>query len=171
MVRLWNLVVLQSTRQPSKHATMGYRRGLSVTWPGRPTDSTNPRSMRHGNGSTSFSKMREFSSFTWESAEEVPRGELQMLWDEGKFDEEIDNYQKVGGWSELVLEDAGYDHNYSQILETKAFENQNDPHNIRTDHPPRGHGTKVGSRVLGQWVQRNLLRWFHFRQSRALLST
>ena len=39
----------------------------------------------------------------------------------------------------------------SGIVETRAFTNQNAAHNIRYDHSPKGHGTKVASKIVGQW--------------------
>jgi hypothetical protein len=48
---------------------------------------------------------------------------------------------------------AGFDdeQDNSGILETKAFRDQNAPHNIRYDHSISGHGTKVASKIVGQW--------------------
>jgi len=39
----------------------------------------------------------------------------------------------------------------SGILGTRAFRDQSAPHNIREDHSPSGHGTKVASKIVGQW--------------------
>ena len=55
------------------------------------------------------SRITERTSFTWMTPEDVPEKELQKLWDEGRFDQEIDNYQRVDGWSNLLLDQAGYD--------------------------------------------------------------
>ncbi|KAF2123079.1 hypothetical protein BDV96DRAFT_14127 [Lophiotrema nucula] len=55
------------------------------------------------------SKMNERWSFTWNKAEDVPNKELKKLWDEGRFDQEIGNYQRLLGWSNVVLDPAGYD--------------------------------------------------------------
>jgi hypothetical protein len=45
------------------------------------------------------SQIQEMRSFTWETAEEMPEKELQKLWDEGRYDQEIEKY---------VLDPAGY---------------------------------------------------------------
>jgi hypothetical protein len=37
------------------------------------------------------------------------------------------------------------------ILETRAFRDQSTPHNKRHDHSSHGHGTKVVSKIVGQW--------------------
>jgi hypothetical protein len=48
----------------------------------------------------------EWKTFTWDKA---PHEELQKLWDEGRYDDEIGNYEKVGGWHRLILDAAGYE--------------------------------------------------------------
>jgi hypothetical protein len=54
------------------------------------------------------SKLHMWKSFPWETDEEVPEDEMQKFFDEGRFDD-VDKYQKVGGWMGAVLDAAGYD--------------------------------------------------------------
>jgi hypothetical protein len=54
------------------------------------------------------SKLHMWMSFPWGGDKEVPEDELQELYDEGRFDD-IDKYQKVGGWQDAILDAAGYD--------------------------------------------------------------
>ncbi|KAI4678050.1 uncharacterized protein J4E88_006568 [Alternaria novae-zelandiae] len=202
------------------------------------------------------SKMREDKRFPWDEPEDIPEDELDKLYDEGRLDAELDNYEVVYAWGGVILDQSGYDevvakkewvehvedpsqyhevemsavprmsikttgtlearkfewgdwqkqegaardlvqvscyegsnlddfkdyvyekragegvHVYvldhgetgekvfpgfdneqdnSGIVETRAFTNQNDAHNIRYDHSPKGHGTKVASKIVGQW--------------------
>jgi hypothetical protein len=41
--------------------------------------------------------------------EDIPDDELQKLWDEGKWDDEIENYEKLAGWKHCLLDQAGYE--------------------------------------------------------------
>ncbi|KAI4935539.1 uncharacterized protein J4E92_002830 [Alternaria infectoria] len=226
------------------------------------------------------SKMREDKRFPWDEPEDIPEDELDKLYDEGRLDAELDNYEVVYAWGGVILDQSGYDevvakkewvehvedpsqyhevemsavprmsikttgtlearkfewgdwqkqegaardlvqvscyegsnlddfkdyvyekragegvHVYvldhgvqvdvkkvvtyltyvgdialtrlqetgekvfpgsdneqdnSGIVETRAFTNQNDAHNIRYDHSPKDHGTKVASKIVGQW--------------------
>ncbi|KAI4928970.1 hypothetical protein J4E85_005592 [Alternaria conjuncta] len=195
------------------------------------------------------SKMREEKRFPWDEPEDIPEDELDRLYDEGRLDAELDNYEVVHAWGGVILDQSGYDevvakkewvehvedpsqyhevkmiavprmsikttgtlearkfewgdwqkqegaardlvqascydkdyvyekragegvHVYvlddgengekvfpgfdneqdnSGIVETRAFTNQNAAHNIRYDHSPKGHGTKVASKIVGQW--------------------
>ncbi|KAH6866620.1 peptidase S8/S53 domain-containing protein [Alternaria rosae] len=214
------------------------------------------------------SKMREDKRFPWDEPGDIPEDELDRLYDEGRLDAELDNYEVVYAWGGVVLDQSGYDevvaktewvehvedpsqyhevemiavprtsmkttrtlearkfewgdwqkqegaardlvqascyelthrskgkqfgrfdyihekragkgaHVYvldhgvqvdvkkeigdkvfpgfdneqdnSGIVETRAFTNQNAAHNIRYDHSPKGHGTKVASKIVGQW--------------------
>ncbi|KAI4663653.1 uncharacterized protein J4E78_004069 [Alternaria triticimaculans] len=202
------------------------------------------------------SKMREDKRFPWDEPEDIPEDELDRLYDEGRLDAELDNYEVVYAWGGVILDQSGYDevvakkewvehvedpsqyhevkmiavprmsvkttgtlearkfqwgdwqkqegaardlvqascydkdyvyekragegvHVYvlddgvqvdvkketgekvfpgfdneqdnSGIVETRAFTSQNAAHNIRYDHSPKGHGTKVASKIVGQW--------------------
>ncbi|KAH4103844.1 hypothetical protein HBH70_097240 [Parastagonospora nodorum] len=54
------------------------------------------------------SKLFERRGFPWEP-EEVPNDELQKLYDEGRWDEGIDSYEKPYAWSHLILDQAGFE--------------------------------------------------------------
>jgi hypothetical protein len=40
---------------------------------------------------------------------DIPEEELQKLWDEGRWDDEIEKYEKLAGWGDCYLDQAGYD--------------------------------------------------------------
>ncbi|KAH5423412.1 hypothetical protein HBI23_198970 [Parastagonospora nodorum] len=54
------------------------------------------------------SKMYEMRGFPWKP-DEVPDEDIEKLIDEGRFDEEIDKYQKPYAWTGLILDKAGYE--------------------------------------------------------------
>jgi hypothetical protein len=51
------------------------------------------------------SKMTERKFFP----DDIPDDELQKLYDEGRWDDEIDNYDKLAGWKNCLLDQAGYE--------------------------------------------------------------
>jgi hypothetical protein len=51
------------------------------------------------------SKMRERRFFP----KHIPEDELQKLYDEGRWDAEINNYNKLTGWKNCLLDKAGYE--------------------------------------------------------------
>ncbi|KAF1964160.1 hypothetical protein BU23DRAFT_585712 [Bimuria novae-zelandiae CBS 107.79] len=55
------------------------------------------------------SKMFQVIDFPWETPADVPEDELLKLAQEGKLDEEFDNYRRVIRWSHLVLDSSGYE--------------------------------------------------------------
>ena len=55
------------------------------------------------------SEMSAMTDFPWETAADIPEDELQKLYDEGRWDQEIDKYQKTYAWTNLILDPAGYE--------------------------------------------------------------
>jgi len=54
------------------------------------------------------SQMFMWKDFPWGKEKEVPEDEINKLIDEGRFDE-IDKWQQVGGWWDVILDQAGYE--------------------------------------------------------------
>lgn len=53
------------------------------------------------------SKMREETRFPWDTPEDIPEDELDKLYEEGRLDAELDNYEVPYAWFNVMLDQAG----------------------------------------------------------------
>jgi hypothetical protein len=55
------------------------------------------------------SKISPMTTFPWEDPADIPQDELDELWESGRWDEEFHKYEVTLGWTQVLLDSAGYE--------------------------------------------------------------
>ncbi|KAI4918471.1 hypothetical protein J4E90_002855 [Alternaria incomplexa] len=91
------------------------------------------------------SKMREEKRFPWDEPEDIPEDELDRLYDEGRLDAELDNYEVVHAWGGVILDQSGYDEVMAKKEWVEHVEDPSQYHEVKMIAVPRMSSKTTGT--------------------------